>query len=110
MAQEKCCTPEGQIKRYVDCIGCDRKPDSIVHIAQQKLYTEEQVRQIIHRASLNRHLTYGDVLDGITPIEIPSDEEIEHELTLPNELMNEVTYMFIEGAKWMKQQILKQNK
>ena len=27
MAQKKCCTPEGQIKRYVDCIGCDRKPD-----------------------------------------------------------------------------------
>jgi len=24
--QENCCTPEGQIKRYVDCIGCDRKP------------------------------------------------------------------------------------
>jgi hypothetical protein len=21
-----CCTPEGQIKRYVNCIGCDRKP------------------------------------------------------------------------------------
>ena len=24
--EENCCTPEGQIKRYVDCIGCDRKP------------------------------------------------------------------------------------
>jgi len=24
--QENCCTPEGQIKRYVDCIGCDKKP------------------------------------------------------------------------------------
>ena len=23
---ESCCTSEGQIKRYVDCIGCDRKP------------------------------------------------------------------------------------
>ncbi len=22
----ECCTPEGQLKRYVDCIGCDRKP------------------------------------------------------------------------------------
>ena len=21
-----CCTPIGQIKRYVNCIGCDRKP------------------------------------------------------------------------------------
>jgi hypothetical protein len=25
--QENCCTPIGQIKRYVDCIGCDRKPN-----------------------------------------------------------------------------------
>jgi hypothetical protein len=24
-----CCTPEGQVKRYVDCIGCDRKPPSV---------------------------------------------------------------------------------
>jgi hypothetical protein len=24
--QENCCTPIGQIKRYVDCKGCDRKP------------------------------------------------------------------------------------
>ena len=22
----KCCTPNGQIKRYKDCIGCDRNP------------------------------------------------------------------------------------
>jgi hypothetical protein len=26
MKQENCCTPEGQIKRYKDCIGCDKKP------------------------------------------------------------------------------------
>ena len=24
--QEDCCTPVGQIKRYKDCIGCDKKP------------------------------------------------------------------------------------
>ena len=24
--QENCCTPVGQIKRYVDCKGCDKKP------------------------------------------------------------------------------------
>ena len=24
--QENCCTPIGQIKRYIDCKGCDRKP------------------------------------------------------------------------------------
>ena len=67
-----------------------------------KLYTEEQVRQIIHRASLNRHLTCGDVLDGITPIELPSDEEIFNEV---DDEQNE--YLgFRNGAYWMKQQIL----
>jgi hypothetical protein len=35
MAQEKCCTPEGQIKRYLNCIGCDRKPDNGITMAQQ---------------------------------------------------------------------------
>jgi hypothetical protein len=25
--QENCCTPIGQIKKYVDCVGCDRKPE-----------------------------------------------------------------------------------
>ena len=24
--QENCCTPIGQIKRYTDCVGCDKKP------------------------------------------------------------------------------------
>jgi hypothetical protein len=24
--QENCCTPIGQIKRYMNCVGCDRKP------------------------------------------------------------------------------------
>jgi hypothetical protein len=26
MTQDNCCTPIGQIKRYVDCVGCDKKP------------------------------------------------------------------------------------
>ena len=24
--KENCCTLEGQIKRYIDCKGCDKKP------------------------------------------------------------------------------------
>ena len=27
--EENCCTPIGQIKRYVDCKGCDRKPNKL---------------------------------------------------------------------------------
>jgi hypothetical protein len=25
--QENCCTPIGQIKRYLNCVGCDQKPE-----------------------------------------------------------------------------------
>jgi len=29
---KNCCTPKGQIKRYKDCVGCDRKPsDNFKH-------------------------------------------------------------------------------
>ena len=24
--KHECCTPEGQVPRYVDCVGCDKKP------------------------------------------------------------------------------------
>jgi hypothetical protein len=40
MAQEKCCTPEGRIKRYVDCIGCDRKPDNRITMTQEIKITQ----------------------------------------------------------------------
>ena len=72
-------------------------------MAQQKLYTEEQVKDMLELTNLNVQFH----IDTMIPIELPSDEEIEQELAFPNELMNEVTYMFIEGAKWMKEQILK---
>jgi len=35
---QQCCTPKGQIKRYVNCIGCDRKPiEEINEIRKNKL-------------------------------------------------------------------------
>ena len=37
--QENCCTPIGQIKRYVDCKGCDRKPNQeIIEEAALRLF------------------------------------------------------------------------
>ncbi len=73
-----------------------------------KLYTEEQVNlamRLVH--TINQ--SYMEVLESLTPIELPSDEEIE-------ELMNKNGYyeedydnIWREGAKWMKEQILNQN-
>ena len=69
-----------------------------------KLYTEEQVRSLLNKMDI----IYS--LEDLTPIELPSDEEIE-------ELMNKNGYyeqdyddIWREGAKWMKEQILNQNK
>jgi len=78
-----------------------------------KLYTEEQVRLLLDlgKLKLNREMYSKDVLlQQVAPIELPSDEEIE-------ELMNKNGYyeqdyddIWREGAKWMKEQILNQNK
>ena len=84
-----------------------------------KLYTEEQVRIAIDIALNGINQYYTPIIDRIKPIELPSDEEIEdyakefvlsHDfsaLTNPNHLANRC---FQLGAKWMKEQILNQNK
>ena len=73
-----------------------------------KLYTEEQVREIIN---LSRE-SYGydgykfdedEILKQLTPIELPSDEEIRMQTQFAAD-------GFYWGAKWMKEQILNQNK
>ena len=89
-----------------------------------KLYTEEQVNTMLSRARLHNQddtemFTNEYLLSQETPIELPSNEEIEdyakefvlsHDfsaLTNPNHLANRC---FQLGAKWMKEQILNQNK
>jgi hypothetical protein len=72
-----------------------------------KLYTEEQVIEIVLK-SRETGLTADYLMLNVTPIELPSDEEIEKEVEdyiVANNKMN-----FINGAKWMKEQILNQHK
>ena len=76
-----------------------------------KLYTEKQVRSLLNKMDI----IYS--LEDLTPIELPSDENIEEkaEFLFPTvNRMGGTTYIahksFIEGAKWMKEQILNQNK
>ena len=73
-------------------------------MAQQKLYTEEQVRQAMILAATTG-ASYNGILDHLTPIELPSDEEIEHESEVTWSLL---TYQdtFKRGAKWMRDKIL----
>ena len=75
-----------------------------------KLYTEEMFLIAAEKCEVSmidaKHIMrYID--EYVTPIELPSDEEIEKEgewLDNPLERIN-----WKEGAKWMKQQILNQN-
>ena len=93
-----------------------------------KLYTEEQVKetfykgikyaQSIHPASIEYHNQYVDgIINSLTPIELPSDEEIKtesHNHYLKGQLYiepaSDTEYAFKKGAKWLKGQILNQDK
>ena len=93
-----------------------------------KLYTEEQVIQMILSSYLygvERAHDYKDVKEHIlkteTPIELPSDEEIESKSSneyqeqkqsyensvemFPIDFGNYLEVGFIEGAKWMRDKI-----
>jgi hypothetical protein len=53
-----------------------------------------------------------ELMDKLTPIELPSDEEIE-KLEENNDNYDDYDFSdtaFKQGVKWMKQQILNQNK
>ena len=76
-----------------------------------KLYTEEQVLKIIQKSVMDKPETYYEVLKHYTPIELPSDEEIEkksYKLFHQNDNIGKGTWIY--GAEWMKEQILNQNK
>ena len=73
-----------------------------------KLYTEEQVRQIFENLSVSSGYDYNmeTYCDSITPIELPSEEDIDQEASTIF-IFGADQGKFIAGAKWMKEQILK---
>ena len=78
-----------------------------------KLYTEEQIRRAMAHSYLNgveRPADYlpieESILNKLTPIELPSDEDIQNLIGFACKTPNTA----INGAKWMKEQILNQNK
>lgn len=82
---------------------------------QQKLYTEEQV---IRAIELSDNRSTDEVVAGLTPIELPSDEEIglialNIASTLKDGLDSREEAFYLAGfqtcAKWMKEEILNQN-
>jgi hypothetical protein len=90
-----------------------------------KLFTEEQVKHAIQmaRASQNLFTTpfiYDkyEILEQLTPIELPSDEEIQKESKFKSNHNNSQAVQFnpalnivwVEGAKWMRDKIEGGNK
>jgi hypothetical protein len=81
-----------------------------------KLYTEEQVRQMLEVCILSDKypdvLTLNDVLKTQTPIQLPSDEEIDKEaFQVPyDNTRGFYDLQFIKGAKWMRDKIQGGNK
>jgi hypothetical protein len=75
-----------------------------------KLFTEEQMHSVILLA-LGRHgiyipnKHYQDLIDLLTPIEIPSDEEVDD-----RSYSDEQEKGFRNGAKWMRNKIQGGNK
>ena len=75
-----------------------------------KLYTEEQVMKILFTTKQWGNLSNDYLIATVTPIELPSDEEIEQEAYYKVSDHTENPYAsFKSGAKWMKEQILNQN-
>jgi hypothetical protein len=82
-----------------------------------KLYTEEELLKAMSYSrsyDANWVMTENEILKLITPIELPSDAEIEEASPyIPsNPKIDYLSYQkgFDKGAKWIKEQILNQNK
>jgi hypothetical protein len=73
-----------------------------------KLYTEEQVRKAYNDGNLDGFSNVSALdmcIDSLTPIELPSDEEIKAKVE-PMGTLGDIG--FIEGAKWGIEQIKQQ--
>ena len=80
-----------------------------------KLYTEYNLKEVYFKGLYNgqNHIEgeCHNAIDSQTPIELPSDDEIEQEAYYKVSDHTENPYAsFKSGAKWIKEQILKQNK
>jgi len=75
-----------------------------------KVYTEEQVKEIVKKAFWQDFYdddTEETLMSELTPIELPSDEEIDEFSKIFNLLNNRD--MFITGAHWILNQIKQQD-
>jgi len=69
-----------------------------------KLYTEEEIRKFFTE-KYDEGLSIDELIEILTPIEIPSDEEIEDASLEENNDDLSPAEEFQSGAKWMRDKI-----
>jgi hypothetical protein len=71
-----------------------------------KLYTEEQVLEIIANVNRDVNVSSQELLEGIEvdQVQLPSDEEISKEASVRHYGTN-FKHVFASGAKWMRNKI-----
>ena len=74
-----------------------------------QLYTEEQVLKIIFTTKQWNNLSSDYLISTATPIELPSNEEIKDK-SFNKFTQSNARTCFEEGAKWVREKILNQNK
>ena len=79
-------------------------------INNMKLYTEEQVKNFLKERTFMTEDAIDKLCAPLIPIELPSDEYIDEVFQPMTELNAFYKDGFINGAKWLKEQILNQNK
>jgi hypothetical protein len=72
-----------------------------------KLYTEEQVKEIyfkgLHNGRLHIEGKCSDEIESLTPIELPTVEEIDKEIEWLDNPLERLNYK--AGIKWMRDKI-----
>ncbi len=74
-----------------------------------KLYTEEEIRKFFTE-KYDEGLSIDELIEILTPIEIPSDEEIKDASLEDNNDDLSPAEEFQQGAKWMRDKIQGGNK
>ena len=77
-----------------------------------KLYTEEEVFKAIQMADKYHYLITSeecDIVNSLTPIELPSDKEIK-DASIKYYVNKSACFYFEIGAKWMRDKIKLGNK
>lgn len=71
-----------------------------------KLYTEEQVKKLLDHHTVLNNMWIDHYLNKLTPIEIPSDDEINEEAQKQWGNVHRTGVLgFIDCAKWMRDKL-----